>query len=235
MSTAGAELERVDQTTLAPPGSEEAPVQLTFFAGEEGAGAIVAVNGKEVGETDPISFRLSDPNLPIEVWTGIVRQLGRANRWTRWALADAIIFGEKRYGEMYDVAADVSGLTPETVKQLVYIASNVPRSRRRPELGISFHALVAPLSPKEQRAWLDKAVRNQWPRATLAAEIKRSQNAGVEGPMDDKPRPGEMLTKLETLTHAGSLVWKQAQPDGAYFRVPREAMMQLASALGEGE
>lgn len=226
------------QETLAPAGVEDPLVAVAFGGNELAGAATITVNGIAVGVTDPISFQITERDLPYEVCVAIIRQLGRVNRWSRWALADAILYTEGAHGERYAQAANFTGLSPDTIKNLVYVAMNVPRSRRRSELGISIHAEVAPLEPEEQRVWLDKAAAEDWTRDVLRAEIKRAREAANGGPLDPidgKPAPGELLTRRELVEQAASRVWREAQPDGGYFRVPREAMAALGAALGEGE
>lgn len=226
------------QGTLVGPGGEDPFVSLAYAGDEEGGAVKITVEGVEVGVTDPISFTLSDPELPFEKWVAIMRALGRVYRWSRWSIADGLIFAESAYGDRYLQAADVTGMSPDTLKNLVYVASNVPRSRRVPQLGWSFHAEVAPLDPKAQTKWLQKALDHGWNRDTLRQELRAAQAGGDKKnpePPAERPRPGAMISQDEQIRTAASKVWREAQPDGRFFRVPREAMALLGAALGEGE
>lgn len=95
--------------------------------------------------------------LTFEQWAEAGRGLQRIGRAWRWWLGDWIRYGERRWGERYDAAIDLTGLEYGTLANVVYVANHVEFSRRRENLPWSLHHEVAPLPPDEQQAWLDRA------------------------------------------------------------------------------
>lgn len=72
-------------------------------------------------------------------------------------IGDWVRYGEHEYGEKYAQAIDATGYKEKTLRNLVFVAENVPLSRRRDKLSFGHHAEVAALSPSQQSHWLTKA------------------------------------------------------------------------------
>lgn len=131
------------------------------------------------------SFSVQDPRVNIstvgltllgeitfEEWSQLGPNLALLERSMRWAIADWLNYGERRYGEMYAQAIDTTGLDYHYLANLKWLAGNVEISRRREELGLSHHAVVAPLSPEEQEAWLQYAIDNNLTRDEFRTAVK---------------------------------------------------------------
>lgn len=74
-------------------------------------------------------------------------------------IGDWIRYGEREYGEKYAQAIEATGYKEKTLRNLVFVAENVPMSRRRDNLSFAHHAEVASLSASQQVRWLTKAER----------------------------------------------------------------------------
>lgn len=192
---------------------------------------LFAVEG--FGQITPVSFDITDPSISIETACRIAAVLGVAHKAMCWALGDLINFSSKVYGERYAQVAAETDLRETTLMNYSYVCGRIPKSRRRVELPFSSHALVAPLEPKQQQKWLDKAVAEGWSRSQFDRELKKELNpGGDDGDEAAGGEGGEKLTKQQQLESACKLVWHKAQRDGEVYRVPAEAMAQLAAALG---
>lgn len=123
-----------------------APATLALLAELEKAGAI-----SEVG------LHLARPDLPYEQFVGLCVLLGRMHEAVRFAIGDAVIQGEKLYGEKAYQAFEALNVSEKGRLEYVRVSEKVALSIRRPDLSWSHHRAVAPLPPKEQREWLRKA------------------------------------------------------------------------------
>src|SRR5574341_519095 len=108
-----------------------------------------------IAETDTgLTF---DDDTPIEVWAPLVERLQRQLKLVEWALADAINFGERAYGEDYAQWVDETGLKKRTLQNIARIGREIPSARRRAEISFSHHAEVITLPVSEQERLLDRA------------------------------------------------------------------------------
>jgi hypothetical protein len=118
--------------------------------------------------------------IPYDQYESLLAYIASVHRRSAWALGDALIYGEAAYGERYAQAAVVTGFTEQYLQNLASICRRVPRPRRRPELSMGHHDVVAKMEPAEQEEWLERASRERWTRADLRAKVDE-----VEG----KPLP----------------------------------------------
>jgi hypothetical protein len=163
----------------------------------------------DVEMTDTAWVPLGD--MTFEQWTAAGTQLQRMGRAVNFWLGDWILYGEHKFGEMYAQAIDLTGLEHDTLKNVVYVARNVDKSRRRDELSWSHHYEVASLPPAQQDEWLTAAEREGMTRNRLRARL-----AGT-GP--DAPDPDGQLAA----THMGSIRFKlTADSDDAAHQVVKD-------------
>lgn len=194
-----------------------------------------------------VGLELTNPDMTIEDWTEIGRNLGHAHRWVAWALGDWINFGEALYGQdaydategvtadRYDVAGRVTGLAASTLMNYASVCTRVARARRRVELPFTVHEAVAALEPEEQVEWLQRAVDEAMSREDLRAAIREAKNPDALGAGDEAPSGGgpERLSRAEQIEAAANQVFQQGQPTGrASHEVPDSAWAQLSAALG---
>jgi hypothetical protein len=99
--------------------------------------------------------------------------LGALHGFSRWALADALVYGEMAYeDDRYVQAALLTGLTEQSCMNYASLARRVPPSRRREDVPFSTHQEVAPLEPNAQRHWLALAEKERLTKAELRGRIK---------------------------------------------------------------
>lgn len=111
------------------------------------------------------------PDLPYDQYEALMAMLCDKRDKIQWLIGDLIIYGEKVYGETYAQAEAVTGLAYQTLANYASICSRIPRSRRRARVKFSTHALVASMSPEDQKKWLKLADENRWTRSQLHDEI----------------------------------------------------------------
>jgi hypothetical protein len=116
--------------------------------------------------------------LPAEVsedeLEGIARMFGGVKSTSSFVLGDLFLYTQTVYGD--DAVArmeEATGLAHQTCENMLSICRRIKPSVRRDvtELHFSTQAVVAPLTPNEQRHWLSEAVKHGWTRQQLRDEI----------------------------------------------------------------
>lgn len=200
------------------------------------AGARLLVKLEKDGNLTPTQLKLVDSEMPFERWEALGLFLGRVSRSSRWWIGDWLNFGEAVYGEKYAAAAEETGLEPGTLIHYSYVARQVPPSRRKEQLPFSSHALVAPLEPKEQREWLNKAVKEGWTRAEFRDALR---DAGMIGRGGAEPTPNggggdDGVEPLpDQIVRAARYLLNTARKNGGDYIVTSEAIARLRAAIGE--
>jgi hypothetical protein len=122
----------------------------------------------------------------FESWEQGLKRLRIYERGAQFAVGDALLYGEDRYGEQAAQAVDPSlGWSPETLNVYRWVARSIPREiRRMDRIGIAHHMLVAKadLSPSKKKHWLDKASADGEERAWTLARLRDALKAGEDLP-----------------------------------------------------
>lgn len=103
-------------------------------------------------------------------------QLSVLHEGLPWAMGDFLNYIEDRFGEQASQIIDAEHFEESTLKVYRWVAAKVP-SENRCGLPMTFghHQVVAALSPKQQRHWLDVATTDEkgsWSIAKLKAAIR---------------------------------------------------------------
>lgn len=127
------------------------------------------------GRLTRTSWSPPEHGMAIEAWLAEIELLHTLRDSVQWWVADAIIFGEASYGELYAQAVD----PPEakTVQNWVSVAKAIPVPARRESVKWSLHAELVRMDPEERDKWLDVAETGSLTRRELHAAIT------------DKPEP----------------------------------------------
>lgn len=111
-------------------------------------------------------------NISFEEWESIGQLLQRVERSVRWWVGDWLAFGERKYGETYAQAVEVTGYDVQSLKDMVWVSSRIEPSQRRDDLTWSHHREVAALEPDARKAWLSKAADEQMSTRELRTQVK---------------------------------------------------------------
>lgn len=173
----------------------------------------------------------SGGEITYEQYEALGSLLGRWRRSSGWWIGDWINYGEGAWGERYAQALHETKLAEQTLLNMSYVCRQIPYERRLDGVDFSVHAVVAPLPPREQKAWLKKAKAGDWTVAELRARIKakRTDQKPVTPPDPD----GQPLPELVEEVARAILRDAIASPnDPGYWLVPTEDMARLKAALG---
>ena len=113
--------------------------------------------------------------LPVENWLQLMSTLPRINDSVKWALGDALNYGEKRYGKKYVEAMDATGIKYETLRDYAYVARKIELSLRNDNLSWTHHRAVADLTPVEQAGWLEVAQEKEMSTRALREAITAAE------------------------------------------------------------
>jgi hypothetical protein len=119
-------------------------------------------------------------DLTFKAWEDIGHQLCGIEQARQWWIGDWINYGERRYGEKYAQALDVTGLALSTLQSCAYVAGRVELAARRQLVPWSLHAEVAKLEPAEREAILDRVEAEGMSRAALRLALKAADESPDE-------------------------------------------------------
>lgn len=123
------------------------------------------------GDATDVSLSLPQ-QLSYDQWEKVGRELQRAERAVMWWIGDWLAYGEKRYGETYTQAVELTGRSEEKLQQAKWVSTNIENLRRRKLLSWSHHYEVASLEPDEQDALLSEAEKRGLSRNDLRKLVR---------------------------------------------------------------
>jgi len=194
----------------------------------------LAIPGVEVSRT---GLRFLDPDLPYETWAEILRAAAEHHSFAKFAVGDALAFGEKAYGERFAQAVGATGLAEQTLTNWSYVCRQVARSRRRENLRFSHHAEVASLEPAEQDEWLDTAETNGWSVRELRDRLRdarppRRTTSEPRWTGDEPPTPAATPAEVDEAREHAEKTLRRTLPDGhPLWRTQAEARARDVLAL----
>jgi hypothetical protein len=113
--------------------------------------------------------------LELRDWLEHGRRFGAIGRGVAWWIGDWLLYGNARYGERYARASRATGYDPQSLMNMVYVASRFAVHRRHQALSWSHHAELAALPLPEQERWLELAERERMSVRSLRAELRASR------------------------------------------------------------
>ena len=181
-----------------------------------------------------VSLDLTKGPLTVTTAQKLLGWLGMMNRATTWWIGDALNQIEHALPNEFSQIVDALGYSEAAARARMFVCKQIHPDRRKPSLGFSMHYKVARLSAREQSEWLNEAEAGQWTYAQLVAEMKDRRSVERLPGTDDAGSPHTPLPPDRVLEAARYVV--AARRDyGSDWLVPREAMAQLAAAVGEEE
>lgn len=120
------------------------------------------------------------PNIPLDEWRQIGRQIFVVSDSSAWWLGDWLIYGQAEYPDRYKRAVTETQLDYQTLRNYAWVARRYPESRRRSSLSFQHHAELTSLSDAQQDEWLERAEKFSWSRNELRNRVKASRNANED-------------------------------------------------------
>ncbi len=157
-------------------------------------------------------------------WEERLRQAARKEDESQWEIGDAIIDADEGWGDKYTAAMQITGKPEKTLKNYVYVCSNVDKSQRRDHLSFGHHAVVARLQVPEQNEWLDQAEAKDWSVSELRKKVNPSRRERANATRYTlKPTPEEDLLWVRAATSKTQAVeeWLTDLANRAAKRAPK--------------
>ena len=96
-------------------------------------------------------------DMEFSEWMDLMQSLVRLETAFQFAIGDALIWGESRYGEKYSQAMEATGLSYQALANMVWVARKVPMQNRMDGLSWTHHRVVASVEPVDQLPFLEYA------------------------------------------------------------------------------
>lgn len=121
-------------------------------------------------------------NLTCEEWERVLTCLLQVAESWQWVIGDWINIGEKRYGESYKRAIELTGKSYQTLRNVASVAKSVELYRRRDSLTWKHHAEVAALPDEDREQLLDACESEEWTTAELRQAVKARRGDVIDSP-----------------------------------------------------
>lgn len=150
------------------------------------------INYKSLGAGfTPVGYTAPE-SLTYQEWLQAGETIKRIDRLKNFAMGDWILAGERKFGQMYSQALDdFEWGNYNKLTKLVWVASRIPPSRRRPELSWTHHHHVSKFAPEVQDYWLQFAIDNHLNsddlRESIAMELNRQLAEAKQ--LEEQPEP----------------------------------------------
>lgn len=172
--------------------------------------AIIQTNLDELladcGTIDAVSWQ-APKQMTYAQWAEIGERFQRVSGSINWWLGDWINTGQKKWGEKYTQAIEVTGNKLQTLMNYAYVARNVPFSVRTEKLSWTHHWNVADLDEGAQRELLRFAIDHDLSSKELSAAVD-DYKANLKQLSEKQPDP---IVKYPTL-HNGTMLHPSATP-----------------------
>ncbi len=167
-------------------------------------------------------------NIEVQRYAALGEVLDNADDCIQWAFGDWYVYGEDVFPEEHSQVWERMSVDPHKAMQYIRVARAIPKHARRPALKWTHHRTVYTMEPEARDHWLLRAENEGWTATRLADEVRDARSASANGSL---PAPSRSYV-LERVSDAAEAVWKAAERDGEFFRVPADQFALLGEALG---
>jgi phage N-6-adenine-methyltransferase len=134
-------------------------------------------------------------SLTFEQWATVGQRLQQAESAMNFLIGDWLNEGERRYGETYTQAIEVTGHKVEKLRDCKWVSSAVKISLRKEILTWTHHSYVAGLPFDAQRTLLDFAAERQLSSRDLLEDVREYKNSLRQvGGIGELPNPPQAHT-----------------------------------------
>lgn len=170
-------------------------------------------------------------DLTFEEWEGLGEKLFRFQKSWQWWVGDWINYGEKKWGETYKAAVQVTGKAGGSLRNIASVCGKFDLSRRRDNLTFKHHAEVQSLEPDQQDELLDKAATEGLPTRKLRGLVAAAKPVTESPVVADEPEVFETpVVKAECVDDYDYPVVKAFQAADYRMNTLREIVKTLSHA-----
>jgi hypothetical protein len=159
----------------------------------------------------PTGIQFSE-DITEQEWATLGGKLGEIHNSMSFAIGDWINYANARWGERYDQAMAITGLSYKTLATYAHVSRRVDFSTRVENLDHCIHRTVAKLKdPDEQKYWLNVAQQNKLSVRRLIKSINFGRLA-TEDEVHGDPSDKGVVTHLALINRLIRW-WKQTTAD----------------------
>lgn len=163
---------------------------------------------------------LAPKGMTSEQWARAGQQIATVVRASQWWIGDWINYGEKRWGEKYEQAVKITGLSYSTLADAARLAGRFEFTRRRVNLSWSHHREVEGLPEDDQEHWLNRAEAEGLSQKQLRKEIARANRKEFSGTFGETMGQPAGITALEEGEEVRTSPPLHAVPSPAHQSIP---------------
>lgn len=130
-----------------------------------------------------------DRGVTREEWMRDTRGLIAVKQKIDWALADALAFGQNRFGEDASQVLDDTPFATQTLWNLSYLARSIPRELRNENIPFYVQAEVAALPYDDQKAILEAAAEGGLKREEVRTRVRKARQENKKREAEGRPVP----------------------------------------------
>lgn len=138
----------------------------------------------------------------FDEWASMGDWLQSAERSLMWWIGDWMRFGERKWGEKYTQAIEVTGHSYSQLSDAAWVAKSYDISDRSEKLSWSHHMRAASLPRAERRMLLQEAEHEGWSVRELKAHVNRIKNE-AKLPANITPVAGRKVFDFDALVRNG--------------------------------
>lgn len=136
----------------------------------------VDLRATKVGRATAAFIQGADPgDLEYDEWERVGGSLKGIEQRIGWAIGDWLRYGERRYGERYAQAVELTGYRVQTLRNMASVAGKFDAATRRDDVPFSHYADVAGLPTDTAMRLIDRAAEDGWGQREIrhAAQMAR--------------------------------------------------------------
>jgi len=121
-------------------------------------------------------------DLDFETWQRIAAYLFEIQKCVQFWVGDLLNFGERKYGEAYTQAIEMTGLSYQTLADAKWVSEAIEPSLRKETLTFSHHKEVSKLPPPKQKEFLDLAESEHLTTRELREAVRADNPSTIPEP-----------------------------------------------------
>jgi len=200
--------------------------------------------GKAVAKTSPVDILaglgvIKGLSLPAtttrDQFEALCVGLGMIYQASPFLIGDALVEGQKLFGDDVFQLADAMNLTNDQKAQYMRVSECVPEARRYDlsVLSWSHHRAVAPLDANDQKRWLAKAHKEGMSKTDLERAIRAELGPATVGRGATAEPEQQVVEAAPPLEDAAREVYLSAEYHEGTASVPAPVMEDLGRALNQ--
>jgi len=140
---------------------------------------------------EPLSLRFED-GTGYDDWAYYTGRLIEIHRGIDWWLADAFLYGEGTFGEIYAQVVPEGTYSRGAIRNAMSTARAIPPARRRANLSLHMHTEVQGLPDDLGDRMLDLAEEQEWSREELRTQVRTAKRTAERIAAESRPVPEDI-------------------------------------------